>query len=464
MYSVKDIYTDYALYLNKKITINGWIKNSRFQKKFVFIDVNDGTFVDDLQIVLKESEGIDLNKIKDSLTIGTAVKAEGVLVATPQAKKPFELLVSQIHILGNSSYDYPIQPKKHSKEFLRTVAHLRLRTNLFGVVFRLRNTVSMAIHHFFQQEGFINVHTPILTGSDGEGAGQLFQVTTLDLNKTPLNANKQIDYKQDFFGQPAYLTVTGQLEAEAFATAFSKVYTFSPTFRAENSHTQRHMSEFWMVEPEMAFYDLGKNIAMAQKMLQSVISYSLEKSQKDFEFLDQNVENGLIQRLTTIATLEKFPQITYEETINLLLKSKVNFEQKPFYGSDLATEHEKYLTDTVFKAPVFVINWPKEIKAFYMKNNPDNKTVAAMDLLVPKVGELIGGSQREENLEVLEAKIKAFNISQQDLEWYLDLRRFGTCVHSGFGLGFERLMLYLTGLDNVRDVIAFPRVPNNISF
>ncbi|MEC4559227.1 MAG: asparagine--tRNA ligase ['Conium maculatum' witches'-broom phytoplasma] len=464
MCSVKDIYTDYALYLNKKIAINGWLKNGRFQKKFVFIDLNDGTYVDDLQIVLKESEGIDLNTFKDSLTIGTAVKVEGVLVATPQAKKPFELLASQVHILGNSSSDYPIQPKKHSKEFLRTVAHLRLRTNLFGVVFRLRNTVSMAIHHFFQQEGFINVHTPILTGSDGEGAGQLFQVTTLDLNKTPLNVNKQIDYKQDFFGQPAYLTVTGQLEAEAFATAFSKVYTFSPTFRAENSHTQRHMSEFWMVEPEMAFYDLGQNIKMAQKMLQSVISYSLEKSRKDFEFLDQKVENGLIQRLTAIANLEKFPQITYEEAINLLLKSEVNFEQKPFDGGDLATEHEKYLTDTVFKAPVFVINWPKEIKAFYMKNNPDNKTVAAMDLLVPKVGELIGGSQREENLEVLQAKIKAFNISQQDLEWYLDLRRFGTCVHSGFGLGFERLMLYLTGLDNVRDVIAFPRVPNNISF
>jgi asparaginyl-tRNA synthetase len=464
MCSVKNIYTDYTLYLNKKITINGWIKNSRFQKKFVFIDLNDGTFVEDLQIVLKESEGIDLNMTQDSLQIGTSLKAEGVLIATPKAKKPFELLASQIHILGKSSSEYPIQPKKHSKEFLRTVAHLRLRTHLFGVVFRIRNTVSCAIHNFFQQEGFINVHTPILTGNDGEGVGQLFQVTTLNLNKVPLNTNKQIDYKKDFFGKPAFLTVTGQLEAEAFATAFSKVYTFSPTFRAENSHTQRHISEFWMVEPEMAFYDLEQNIELVQKMLKRVISYSLEKNKKDFEFLNQNVEKGLIERLTEISTLDKFPQIKYEEAINLLLKSEVKFKKKPLYGEDLSTEHEKYLTDVIFKKPVFVIDWPKEIKAFYMKNNPDNKTVAAMDLLVPKIGELIGGSQREENLEALQKKIKYFNISQQDLEWYLDLRRFGSCVHSGFGLGFERLMLYLTGLDNVRDVIAFPRIPNNISF
>ncbi|MDO8168056.1 asparagine--tRNA ligase [Candidatus Phytoplasma melaleucae] len=461
---IKTIHTCYQLYLQKRISINGWIKNCRFQKNFFFIDLNDGTFVENLQVICKENVNTNFSQIKADLKIGASLKIEGDFVKTLNKKTPFELVVSKITVLGKSSLQYPIQPKKHSKSFLRKVAHLRLRTNLFGVIFRIRNTVTCAIHDFFQKEGFINIHTPILTANDGEGTGALFQVTTLNLDQIAKNKNEKINYKQDFFGKPTFLTVTGQLEAEAFATAFNKVYTFSPTFRAEKSNTQRHISEFWMIEPEMAFCDLKQNIKLAQKMIKYIIHFCLKSNFKDFEFLDNNITTGLIKRLESVVDLKEFPQIKYREAIDILTKNQNSFKQKPFYGDDLSTEHEKYLTDVIFKKPVFVIDWPKKIKAFYMKNNPDNETVAAMDLLVPGIGELIGGSQREDQLEVLKNKIQEFKIPLNNLEWYLDLRRFGSCVHSGFGLGLERLLLYLTGLENIRDVIAFPRNYRDISF
>ncbi|KXT29294.1 asparagine--tRNA ligase [Candidatus Phytoplasma oryzae] len=462
-YLIKNIYDNHNLLVDKEIYLNGWIKNCRFQKKIFFININDGSFVKDLQIVLKNNDNINLNIIKENLQIGVAICVKGILIKTKKTEQPFELLSSQIFFFNKNLLSYPIQPKKHSNSFLRKIAHLRLRTRLFGVIFRIRNTVTCAINNFFQNEDFIQVHTPIITTSDGEGAGELFKVTTLDFKKIPTNENKKINFKEDFFGKATFLTVTGQLEAEAFAMAFSKVYTFGPTFRAENSHTIRHISEFWMIEPEMAFFNLQDNIIIAQKMIQNVIKFCLEKNKTDFEFLDQNIESNLIKRLKYISDLEKFPQITYENAIDILKKNQINFEIKPFYGMDLYTEHEKFLTDVFFKKPVFIINWPKEIKAFYMRNNDDNKTVAAMDLLVPKIGELIGGSQREERIEILEEKMKIFNISKDELEWYLDLRRFGSCVHSGFGLGFERFLLFLTGLENIRDVIAFPRISKSIS-
>ncbi|MEZ0180564.1 asparagine--tRNA ligase ['Camptotheca acuminata' phytoplasma] len=463
MFSVQNIYKNYESYKNKKVFINGWLRNSRFQKKIFFFDLNDGSFFKDLQVVYKNIEDLEFQKIKDKLQVGVSLQLEGRIVFTPNFSNPFEILANKITLLGPNYSNYPIQPKKHSREFLRKVLHLRLRTKLFGAVFRIRNIVSYAIHEFFRQEGFIWAHTPIITASDGEGAGELFQVTTLNLNKIPLDQNNEVDYKKDFFGKPSFLTVTGQLEGEAMAMAFSKIYTFGPTFRAENSNTTKHISEFWMIEPEMAFYDLQDNIALAQKMIQYVIRFCLENNREDFMFLEQNVESNLIERLEQVANLKKFKQITYTDAINILIGSQIKFENKPFYGSDLFSEHEKYLTD-LFQEPIFIIDWPVDIKAFYMKNNSDNKTVAAMDLLVPKIGELIGGSQREEKLDILIDKMKQFNIPREELDWYLDLRRFGSCVHSGFGIGLERLLIYLTGIDNIRDVIAFPRTSKNISF
>ncbi|MGI3136280.1 MAG: asparagine--tRNA ligase [Candidatus Phytoplasma vitis] len=463
MCSVKYLYNNYISNVNKKIFINGWIKNCRFQKNLFFCDLSDGTFVKELQVVYKNVQENYFLEIKDKLQVGVSLYLEGNLVLTSNATQPFELLADKIIILGENHGSYPIQSKKHSKVFLRQVAHLRFRTKLFGAVFRIRNTASMVIHDFFQKEGFIWAHTPIITTSDGEGAGELFQVTTLDLNKVPLDKDKKVDFKQDFFGKPTFLTVTGQLEGEAMALAFKKIYTFGPTFRAENSNTSKHISEFWMIEPEMAFCDLKENMQIAQKMLQYIIKNCLEKNKEDFLFLEENVEKNLIQRLEKIANLKEFKKIKYAEAIEILSKSNIEFENKPVYGSDLFTEHERFLTN-FFDEPVFVIDWPIEIKAFYMKNNPDHKTVAAMDLLVPKIGELIGGSQREENLEILKDKMHKFNIAPEELEWYLDLRRFGGCIHSGFGIGFERLLLYLTGLDNIRDVIAFPRTSKKAFF
>ncbi|WBL31349.1 asparagine--tRNA ligase [Candidatus Phytoplasma sacchari] len=464
-YSIKNINDNYNYLIkcNKEILVNGWIRNCRFQKKMFFININDGSFIEDLQIVCKEENNFDLGFIKEHLKIGSSICVKGFLVNSNKKEQPFELLSTKMYFFDKDSDSYPIQPKKHSNVFLRQIPHLRLRTKLFGAIFRIRNTATCAINNFFQKEGFIQVHTPIITASDGEGAGELFKVTTLNLHKIPFQKDKEIDFKNDFFGNPAFLTVTGQLEAEAFAMAFSKVYTFGPTFRAENSHTMKHISEFWMIEPEMAFLNLQDNILIAQKMIQYVIKFCLVKNRLDFEFLEKNVEKKLIDRLEYISNLEKFPQVKYSDAINILRESKFKFEIEPFYGRDLSTEHEKFLTDVFFKKPIFVVDWPEDIKAFYMKNNPDNKTVAAMDLLVPKIGELIGGSQREEKLDILEKKIKKFNIDKKELEWYLDLRRFGSCVHSGFGLGFERFLLFLTGLENIRDVIAFPRFAKNIS-
>ncbi|KND62553.1 Asparaginyl-tRNA synthetase [Candidatus Phytoplasma phoenicium] len=445
-------------YNNEKIFVQGWIRNCRFQKKVFFINLNDGTCLKDLQIVCKENITIDFNYIKEKLQIGAAIYVTGRFIMTSDSVQPFELLASKIIILGTSSNQYPIQPKKHSRTFLRQLTHLRLRTKLFGAIFRIRSSVCQTIHNFFHQEGFFYIQTPIITSGDCEGAGELFQVTTLDLNQIPLDKNRHVNYQKDFFGKKTFLTVSGQLEAEALALSLNKVYTFGPTFRAENSHTTRHISEFWMIEPEMAFYNLQQNIELAQKMLQKVIQKCLEENIQDFEFLQQHIETQLIERLRTVVHLKVFPKITYEEALSILLKSNVKFENKIFYGADLASEHEKFLTEVYFKTPVFIIDWPIKIKAFYMKNNLDNKTVASMDLLVPKVGELIGGSQREENLDVLMQKIKDFNINRKELEWYLDLRRFGSCIHSGFGVGLERLLIYMTGIDNIRDVIAFPRV------
>ncbi|MBP3059336.1 asparagine--tRNA ligase [Texas Phoenix palm phytoplasma] len=468
LYSVKEINFKYDYLKNKeeKIRVNGWIKNCRFQKNIFFIDLNDGSFIEDLQVVYKNNykNEIDLKKMKENLQIGSAICAEGVLVSNVKIKNNFELLSSKIIFFEKNITDYPIQPKNHSKSFLRQVAHLRLRTKLFGAVFRIRNSVSFSIHEFFQKEGFLYAHTPIITSSDGEGAGELFKVTTLDLSKITLNDDKTVNFKKDFFAQPTFLTVTGQLEGEAFAMAFSKIYTFGPTFRAENSNTPRHISEFWMIEPEMAFLDLQQNMIVAQNLIQYVIKFCLKNNKKDLEFLEQTQENNLINKLEETAYLPKFLQIKYKKAIQILLDSKINFEKKPVYGEDLSLEHEKFLTEVYFKQPIFVIDWPKKIKAFYMKNNLDNETVAAMDLLFPKVGELIGGSQREEKLEVLKEKMKEFNISFKELQWYLDLRRFGSCVHSGFGMGLERFLVYLTGLDNIKDVIAFPRTPKNALF
>ncbi len=414
-----------------------------------------------MQVICKDNEFICLKKIKNELNIGASVYIEGILMPLKNASiRNLEFVASRFIILGSSSIKYPIQPKPHSRAFLRQLPHLRLRTKLFGAVFRLRNTATFAIHNFFQNKGFINIHTPIITTNDGEGAGSLFQVTSLDLQN--LSNKKIIDFKKDFFGKPVFLAVTGQLEAEAFATAFKKVYTFSPTFRAEKSNTSRHISEFWMIEAEMAFYDLSSSIILVQQMLQYVINFCLQKNKSDLDFFDKNIEPGLINRLNYVVNLKDFPIITYKEAITLLDKSSFNFEQKPIYGSDLSTEHEKYLTEVVFKKPIFVTHWPKNIKAFYMRNNDDNETVAGMDLLVPKVGELVGGSQREERLKILENKMHEMQINTTDLDWYLDVRRFGSCIHSGFGLGFERMLLYLTGLENIRDVIAFPRSYCNI--
>jgi asparaginyl-tRNA synthetase len=460
--TVKKIYRETEQLLNKELTLLGWVRNNRAQKEFGFISFHDGTFFDAIQVVYEE---LKLSNFKDiqKVRVGSSVMVKGELILTPDAKQPFEIKANYIELLGDSDEDYPIQPKRHTREFLREVAHLRMRTNLFHAVFRLRSVAAMAIHEYFQKEGFIYVHAPLITGNDGEGAGQTFTVTTLPLDKIPFNEDKKVDYKKDFFAKKTNLTVTGQLEAEAYALAFKNVYTFGPTFRAENSNTMRHASEFWMIEPEMAFADLNKNMEIAEDMLKFVIKYVFEKLPEEMVFFDQFVEKGLTDRLLKVLT-SKFSRVTHEEAINILLNSKVKFENIPKHGQDINTEHEKYLTDQYFLGPVFITNWPKDIKAFYMRQNDDNKTVAAMDLLVPGSGELIGGSQREERLDLLLARMKEMGIPRHELEWYIDLRRFGGCVHSGFGLGFERLIMYLSGVENIRDVIPFPRTPKNCEF
>ncbi len=458
---IKRLYKEKEQFSDKNVSLVGWVRSNRAQKEFGFIMLNDGTFFESVQIVYEAN----LDNFKDIQKIrnGASVMVSGKLVLTPDAKQPFEIKASEVKLLGDSLEDYPIQPKKHSREFLREVAHLRSRTNLFSAVFRVRSVTAYAIHKFFQERGFVYVHTPLITASDCEGAGQMFQVTTFDLNNIPKNEDGSIDYSKDFFGKQANLTVSGQLEAETYAMAFRNVYTFGPTFRAENSNTQRHASEFWMIEPEMAFADLNDDMCVMEDMVKYIIKDVLETLPEEMKFFDSFVEKGLIDRLNHVLN-SSFAKVTHEEAITILRNSGIKFENEPKYGEDLATEHEKYLTEVHFKSPVFVTNWPKEIKAFYMRANSDNKTVAAVDLLVPGSGELCGGSQREERMDVLLNKMKDFGIDPKSMDWYLDTRRYGGCIHSGFGMGFERMIMYLTGVENIRDVIPYPRTPKNCEF
>ncbi len=459
--TIKSIFRSTKQYVDQEVTLFGWVRTNRAQKEFGFINLHDGTFFSPIQVVYEDS--LDTFKEAQKLSVGSAIEVTGIIKLTPEMKQPFELKATHITLLGGADETFPIQPKRHSREFLREVAHLRMRTNLFQAVFRLRSVAAFAIHEFFQKEGFVYVHTPIITGNDGEGAGQMFSVSTLPFDKTPRTDTGEVDYKKDFFGRKTNLTVTGQLEAEAYALAFNKVYTFGPTFRAENSNTQRHASEFWMIEPEIAFCDLEKDMEIAEKMVKYIIEYVFAHMPEEMEFFNRWVEKGIKEKLLKIVN-QPFARVTHKEAIDILLNAKVKFENKPAQGQDINTEHEKYLTEVHFKSPVFVTDWPKDIKAFYMRMNADNKTVAAMDLLVPGSGELIGGSQREERLDFLEKRMDEMNVPKADLDWYLDLRRYGGCVHSGFGMGFERLLMYLSGVENIRDVIPFPRTPKHAEF
>lgn len=457
--TVKELFQQKETLENKEVKLYGWVRNHRTQKSFGFINFHDGSTFPQLQIVYEDhlSSFKDIQKIR----VGSALEVHGVVVLTPTMKQPLEVKATQVIVLGDAPEDYPIQPKRHTREFLREVAHLRMRTNLFQAVFRVRSEASFAIHKFFNERNFVYTHTPIITANDGEGAGSMFQVTTLDLNQ--LDKNKPIDYQKDFFGKSTYLTVTGQLEAEAYAMAFKNVYTFGPTFRAEKSNTQRHASEFWMIEPEMAFCDLEGDMKVAEDMIRFVVEYVLNVCHQEIDFFNQFVDKGLKERLTNVIK-QKFARVTHKEAIDILLNANKSFENTPKQGQDLNTEHEKYLTDEHFKSPVFVTNWPKDIKAFYMRLNDDNETVAAMDLLVPGSGELVGGSQREERMDYLLKRMKEMHIEEDTFDWYLDLRKYGGAIHAGFGMGFERLIMYLTGVENIRDVIPFPRTPNNCDF
>ena len=443
--------------LDKKITVSGWIRNHRPQKEFGFIDFSDGTCFKHLQIVYDNN--LDNFNELSKLLVGCSLEVEGILVKS-SGNQDIEVKANKITILGECPEDYPIQPKRHTKEFLREQAYLRPRTNMFQAVFRIRSLAAQAIHKYFGDNGYVYVNTPIITASDCEGAGEMFQVTTLDLNR--IAKNGKVEYDKDFFGKKAGLTVSGQLEGETYAMAFSKIYTFGPTFRAENSNTKTHMSEFWMIEPEIAFCDINGLMDVEEDMLKYVINYCLKEGKDEMEFLDKFVEKGLIEKLTKLVN-SKFARVTHEEVITVLKNAKQKWEFEPNYGEDIAKEHEKYITE-YFDGPVFITNWPKDIKAFYMKQNPDGKTVAAVDLEVPGVGELMGGSQREENYDKLVTRMKELDMNPSDMYWYVNLRKYGTCVHSGFGLGFERLVMYLTGMDNIRDVIPYYRTPGNCDF
>jgi len=462
MESIKRLFIDPSKFYNKNIEVSGWIRTIRDSKSFGFIEINDGSFFKNLQIVADEKDTSNYQEVL-KLSIGSAISVQGILLETPNAKQPFELRASSITIEGYSANDYPLQKKKHSFEFLRTIAHLRPRTNTFSAVFRIRSVASYAIHKFFQVRGFVYVQTPIITTSDCEGAGQMFRVTTLDLNNVPKNKNSTVDYSKDFFGKETSLTVSGQLAGEAYAMAFKNIYTFGPTFRAENSNTARHAAEFWMIEPEIAFADLNDDMALAEDMIKYIINYVLENCPEEMKFFNDFIDNSVLDRLNNIVS-SKFGVITYTEAVDLLKKESATFEYPVEWGIDLQTEHEKYLTEKIFKKPLFVINYPKEIKAFYMRQNDDGKTVAAMDLLVPGVGEIIGGSQREERIDILEKKLSDFDLKKEDYWWYLDLRKYGGVKHCGFGLGFERMIMYLTGMTNIRDVISFPRTTKQADF
>ncbi len=456
--NIRNLFRSKEEYLEKTVTIGGWVRSIRSSKAFGFIVVNDGTFFEPLQVVYHDS--LSNFSAVEKLNVGAAIIVTGKLVATPEAKQPFEIQAEEIVIEGESAPDYPLQKKRHSFEYLRTISHLRPRTNTFEAVFRVRSLIAYAIHRFFQERDFVYVHTPLITGSDCEGAGEMFRVTTLDLENLPRNEEGKVDFTKDFFNKSTNLTVSGQLNGETYAMAFKNIYTFGPTFRAENSNTTRHAAEFWMIEPEIAFADLNDDMILAESMLKYIIHYVLEHAPEEMQFFNNFVDRGLIERLNHVANSE-FARVTYTEAIEILEKNNDNFDYKVSWGADLQTEHERYLTEEVFKRPVFVTDYPKEIKAFYMKLNDDGRTVAAVDCLVPGIGEIIGGSQREDDYDRLLARIREMGLKEEDYKFYLDLRKYGSARHAGFGLGFERCVMYLTGMSNIRDVIPFPRTVGN---
>ena len=458
---VKDLYRNISDYAGKEVQVSGWVKTVRDSKTFGFIELNDGSFFKNVQIVFEDT----LNNFAEicKLSISSSIIVKGIVVLTENAKQPFEIKATNVEIFDVADSDYPLQKKRHTFEYLRTISYLRPRTNTFNAVFRVRSVLSYAIHKFFQERGFVYVHTPLITSSDCEGAGEMFTVSTLDFENIPKTEDGKVDYSKDFFGKNSHLTVSGQLDVENYAFAFRNVYTFGPTFRAENSNTVKHAAEFWMIEPEICFANLEDDMNLAEDMIKYIISYVLENAPEEMEFFDKFIAPGLLDRLNNVLNSE-FGRITYTDAIKELEKNNDNFEYKVSWGTDIQTEHERYLSEVVFGRPVFVTDYPKEIKAFYMKQNPDGKTVAATDLLVPGIGELIGGSQREDDIEKLKTRIKELGLNEEDYWWYLDLRRFGSAEHAGFGLGFERMMMYLTGMQNIRDVIPFPRTPKNCEF
>lgn len=459
--TIKDLYRNTSEYVDKQVILEGWVRTVRNSKTFGFIELNDGSFFKNVQIVFEDTLS-NFNEIC-KLSISSSIKVTGTLIKTEGAKQAFEIKANEITIENLSSLDYPLQKKKTSFEYLRTVSHLRPRTNTFSAVFRVRSVLSFAIHKFFQERGFVYVHTPLITSSDAEGAGEMFNVNSFDLANVPMTDDGKVDYSKDFFGKPAHLTVSGQLNAEAFATSFRNVYTFGPTFRAENSNTVKHAAEFWMIEPEICFADLKDDMDLAEDMIKYIITYVLNECPEEMEFFNKFIDNTLLDRLHNVINSD-FGRITYTDVIKELEKVNDKFEYKVSWGVDLQTEHERYICEKLFGKPVFVTDYPAEIKAFYMKQNPDGKTVAATDLLAPGIGEIIGGSQREEDFDKLSAKIKELGMDENTYDWYMDLRKYGSVVHSGFGLGFERMMMYLTGMQNIRDVIPFPRTPKNCDF
>ena len=458
---IRELYKSYKELDGKTVEVQAWIKNLRAQKEFGFIEINDGSFFNSVQVVYDNT--LENFERVSKLYLSASIRVKGKLVLTPNNKQAFEIKAEEIEVLGDSTADYPLQNKRHSMEFLRSIAHLRPRANLFRAAYRIRSLAAFAIHKFFNEQDFVYVHTPILTASDAEGAGEMFQVTTLDIDNPPRTEDGAVDYSQDFFDKPTHLTVSGQLEGETFAMAFSKIYTFGPTFRAENSNTTRHAAEFWMIEPEMAFMDNNQNMDVAEAMLKYVINYVMENAKEEIEFCNQFVDKGLIDRLNHVRNSD-FERVTYTRAIEILKEHEEKFDVKVEWGMDLQTEHERYLTEQIFKKPIFVTDYPKDIKAFYMKLNPDNKTVAAMDCLVPGIGEIVGGSQREEDYDKLEKRLNELGLDMASYDWYMDLRKYGSVVHSGYGLGFERLIMYITGIENIRDVLPFPRTVHHCEF
>lgn len=458
---IRELYKSYNELDGKTVEVQAWIKNLRAQKEFGFIEINDGSFFNSVQVVYDNT--LENFERVSKLYLSASIRVKGKLVLTPNNKQAFEIKAEEIEVLGDSTADYPLQNKRHSMEFLRSIAHLRPRANLFRAAYRIRSLAAFAIHKFFNEQDFIYVHTPILTASDAEGAGEMFQVTTLDIDNPPRTEDGAVDYSKDFFDKPTHLTVSGQLEGETFAMAFSKIYTFGPTFRAENSNTTRHAAEFWMIEPEMAFMDNNQNMDVAEAMLKYVINYVMENAKEEIDFCNQFVDKGLIDRLNHVRN-SNFERVTYTRAIEILKEHEEKFDVKVEWGMDLQTEHERYLTEQIFKKPIFVTDYPKDIKAFYMKLNPDNKTVAAMDCLVPGIGEIVGGSQREEDYAKLEKRINELGLDMDSYTWYMDLRKYGSVVHSGYGLGFERLIMYITGIENIRDVLPFPRTVHHCEF